>query len=156
MAEGEPLIDVSASHLLLAIAPLLLIAWISSQLELDIESPVIVGTVRTFVQLSILSLILDPIFLLGVELWWLVLAYTCFMVLLAAYESSTRSQYYFSGMFFSVLTTLAGNIVLVSLFAFGIIIQPEPAWDPQYVIPILGMLLGNCINGISLSLNAMP
>lgn len=27
--------------------------------------------------------------------------------------------------------------------------------DPQYVIPIVGMLLGNCINGISLAMNAI-
>lgn len=38
---------------------------------------------------------------------------------------------------------------------FGLILQPIPVWSPTYVIPIVGMLLGNCINGISLSLNSM-
>ncbi|KAL3917179.1 MAG: hypothetical protein SGILL_004835, partial [Bacillariaceae sp.] len=32
---------------------------------------------------------------------------------------------------------------------------PNPRWDPQYVIPIVGMLLGNCINGVSLAMNAI-
>ena len=47
------------------------------------------------------------------------------------------------------------NVTWVSLFAFAIVLQPSPVWDPQYVIPIVGMLLGNCINGISLCLNSM-
>jgi putative ABC transport system permease protein len=136
-------------------APLGLIAWVSWYMELGIESPILVGTLRTFFQLSILSLILDPIFVLGVEMWWLVLLYTFFMVLLAAYESSSRSKYYFHGMFWYVLGTLLVNVALVSVFAFAIILQPQPLWDPQYVIPIVGMLLGNCINGTSLSLNAI-
>lgn len=47
------------------------------------------------------------------------------------------------------------NVTWVSLFAFAMVLQPSPVWDPQYVIPIVGMLLGNCINGISLCLNSM-
>jgi ABC-type iron transport system FetAB ATPase subunit len=47
------------------------------------------------------------------------------------------------------------NVGAVSLFAFGVIIRPTPLYNPQYVIPIVGMLLGNCINGVSLSLNNM-
>ena len=148
-------IDVSLVHLFVAMAPLLFISMISWHLELDIESPVLVGTARTFIQLSILSLILDPIFVRGEEQWWLVVAYALLMVLLAAYESSTKSQYYFPGMFWGVLLTFLANLSWVSLFAFGIIIQPQPLWDPQYVIPIIGMLLGNCINGVSLSLNTL-
>ena len=155
MVSSDPLIDVSYPHLLMAMAPLLVMAWGSWYLELDIESPLLVGTIRTFIQLSILSVILNPIFQLGVEYWWLVLGYTLFMILLAAYESSSRIKYYFKNLFWYVLGAMLINIALVAAFAFGVIIRPQPVWDPQYVIPIIGMLLGNCINGISLSLNAL-
>lgn len=155
MEQTEPLIKVSLSHILLTASPLLLVALISTWFELNLESPLLVGTVRTFVQLSVLSLILDPIFSWGVDLWWVVVGYTMFMVLLAALESTSRSKYYFDGMFWYVLITLLANIAGVSIFAFGLILEPTPIWSPQYVIPIVGMLLGNCINGISLSLNAM-
>jgi len=115
----------------------------------------IMGTIRTFVQLSILGFILQPIFERGETCPWLVLAYTIVMVLIAAYESMHRSRYQFSGMFVAVLISMAGNVLWVSLFAFCVVLQLDPLWDPQYVIPIVGMLLGNSVNGIALALNHM-
>jgi putative ABC transport system permease protein len=57
-------------------------------------------------------------------------------------------------MFVCVLAAFLLNVGLVSMFAFLIIIRPHPVWDPQYTIPIIGMLLGNCINAVALSMNA--
>lgn len=133
----------------------MLVAWVSSVMGLDIESPILVGTVRAFVQLSVLGFILDPIFVWGVDLWWLVLGYCGLMILLASYESSVRSKYYLEGQFWMVLLPIAVTIVCVGAFAFCVVLRPKPLYDPQYVIPIVGMLLGNCINGVSLSLNSI-
>jgi len=155
MPESETLVNVSAVAILISMAPLLVVALISNKLNLGIESPIIVSTIRTFVQLSLLAYILDPIFAKGVELWWLVVGYCCLMVLLASYEGSIRSKYYIDGQFWMVLFPMFINVVVVALFAFYVVIKPDPRWDPQYVIPIVGMLLGNCINGISLALNSL-
>jgi uncharacterized protein (TIGR00245 family) len=153
--DPQLLLHVSTPLLLLTMTPLLLIIYISYKMELRLERPIIVGCVRTFVQLSILGMILEPIFVRGRTWSWLVLAYTTLMVLLAAYESTNRSHYKFPGMFLAVLASLGVNVMWVSIFAFGVILRSDPLWDPQYVIPIVGMLLGNCTNGISLSLNSM-
>lgn len=155
MAQDDPLIEVSLGHILLTMAPLVGVALLSWHLELGLESSILTGLTRAFVQLSVLSFILQPIFSWGVRLWWVVLGYVLVMVLLAAFESTNRSKYFFDGMFWSVLVVMLANVCWVSIFAFAIILQPTPVWDPQYVIPIAGMLLGNCINGVSLSLNAM-
>jgi putative ABC transport system permease protein len=150
------LVDVSTPFVLLSASPLLLIILASYSMDLKLESPIIVGCIRTFIQLSILGLILQPIFVLGEQYWWVVVAYVLLMVVITSYESASRSTYYFRGMFGCVLISLLINITAISLFAFGLVIQPQPVlWEPQYVIPIIGMLLGNIINGISLSLNAM-
>lgn len=151
----ETLIKVSPEHIALTMTPLLVIAAFSWYLELGLESPILVGIARTSIQLTILSFILNPIFSWGVTLWWVVIGYILIMVLLATFESSSRSKYFFDGMFWYVLVVILMNVTWVSLFAFGIILQPSPLWDPQYVIPIVGMLLGNTINGISLSINSM-
>lgn len=150
----EGLIPVSTPLLIISTIPLFIHAFLSSQMGLGLESPIVVGILRTFVQLSVLGAILRPIFHWGIELWWLVLLYVLFMVTLASIETSNHSKYYFQGMFSGILAAFLLNIGLVSLFAFGLIIQPHPLWNPQYVIPIIGMLLGNCINGVALSLNA--
>eukprot|EP00534_Pseudo-nitzschia_fraudulenta_P002409 CAMPEP_0201130610 /NCGR_PEP_ID=MMETSP0850-20130426/40334_1 /ASSEMBLY_ACC=CAM_ASM_000622 /TAXON_ID=183588 /ORGANISM="Pseudo-nitzschia fraudulenta, Strain WWA7" /LENGTH=545 /DNA_ID=CAMNT_0047400409 /DNA_START=19 /DNA_END=1653 /DNA_ORIENTATION=+ len=142
-------------EILISMAPVLAIALISNILRLGIASSIIVSTIRTFVQLSILGSILDPIFILGEDLWWLVLGYCFLMILLASYEGSTRSKYYIYCQFWMVLFPMFINVVAIALFAFCVVIKPEPRWDPQYVIPIVGMLLGNCINGVSLALNSL-
>ena len=124
-------------------------------MDLGLESPILVGTIRAFVQLSILGMILEPIFIRGLDWWWLVIAYVCFMITLATLEAVKRPKYYFHNMTWFVFGLIFINITLVSLFAFGIILQPTPLWDPRYVIPIIGMLLGNCINGLALALNSI-
>jgi putative ABC transport system permease protein len=151
----DKLITVSTVEILITMIPLLLVAWVSSVMGLGIESPILVGTIRAFIQLSILGFILDPIFVWGIDLWWLVLGYCGLMILLASYESSVRSKYYLQGQFLMVLVPMTVTIVGVGAFAFCVVLRPKPLWDPQYVIPIVGMLLGNCINGVSLALNSI-
>ena len=152
---GQLLVHVSTPLLFLTTVPLLVVVGISFRMNLGLERSVLIGICRSFVQLSILGEILTPIFAWGETCGWLVLAYTALMVLIAAYESMNRSKYRFPGMYLAVLASLGFNVVWVSIFAFCIVLKPQPFWDPQYVIPIVGMLLGNCVNGVALSLNAM-
>ncbi|WP_277059059.1 ABC transporter permease, partial [Trichlorobacter lovleyi] len=44
---------------------------------------------------------------------------------------------------------------IVTLFALTTQLRPHPWYDPRYAIPLLGMVLGNTMNGISLGLNAL-
>jgi putative ABC transport system permease protein len=149
------LIHVPASLMALSVVPLLLIAIVSYHLNLGLEASILWGTARSFLQLSILSAILQPIFYWGQDNAWVVLGYLFFMVLLASFEATSRSQYHFKNVFGYIFLAIALNVTLVSVFAFAIILQPKPLWNPQYVITIVGMLLGNGITGISLALNSI-
>ena len=75
------------------------------------------------------------------------------MSLIATKESMTRVKYTYQ--YHATMTFLAMllSIIVVGSLAFYIVIRPNPRWDPQYVIPICGMLLGNCISGVSLTVN---
>ena len=151
----EMLVNISMPTLFVSVLPLLGLAVVSHHMGLHLESPMVVGVIRAFIQLSILGAILTPIFDWGTQQWWIVVAYAAFMVTFASHEASSRSKYYFKGLFVSILFSFFVNIGLVSLFSFGIVIQPTPVWNPQYVIPIVGMLLGNCINGVALAVNSL-
>lgn len=153
--EPEELLSVPVPFLILSTAPLLLIAYISWRHDLELASPIIINSIRTFVQLSILGYILDPIFAWGIDYWYIVAAYIFFMVTLASREASNRVKFVFKGMGPTLLAALLINISIVGIWAFGFIIKPKPIWNPQYLIPICGMLLGNSINGLALSLNSM-
>lgn len=160
-SSATDLIPVSPALLATAMLPLFAIAGVSHRLGLRLERSVIVGTLRAAAQLTACGYVLKPIFLYGARPsladlgWLLVAAYALFMLVLASWESSRRSRYYFDGIFPCILTSFLFNVGWVSIFAFGLIIQPDPLWSPKYVIPITGMLLGNCINGVSLALNSI-
>mmetsp|Transcript_9157 Transcript_9157/g.14871 ORF Transcript_9157/g.14871 Transcript_9157/m.14871 type:complete len:540 (-) Transcript_9157:3546-5165(-) len=151
----EGVIFVSVDKLLLSAAPLLFVAFFSWRMNLSLSREILVSSVRTFMQLSIVGFVLVPIFAAGTKYWYVVFLYVAFMIFLASWESSSRPKYRFKGMFLCVVCSLFVNVFGVALFAFGVILRPTPLWDPQYVIPICGMLLGNCISGVSLSLNSL-
>lgn len=43
----------------------------------------------------------------------------------------------------------------VICYAMLLIIRVQPWWHAQYFIPTLGMLLGNCISGVSVGLSSI-
>ena len=45
--------------------------------------------------------------------------------------------------------------VLVTTFALLTALRPSPWYDPRYAIPLLGMILGNCMTGIALGLDTL-
>ena len=44
---------------------------------------------------------------------------------------------------------------LVTSFALLTAMRPDPWYDPRYAIPLLGMILGNCMTGIALGLDTL-
>lgn len=144
-------VHVSTLHLALSMAPLLFVIAASWKMELGLGSAIVTGAFRTLVQLSILGVVLQPIF--AASNIYVVLGYSFLMTICAAHASCARTKYVFKGQFFGVLGSLLIMVSLVGTFAFGVIIRPIPLYNPQYVIPIVGMLLENCTNGISLTMN---
>ena len=64
--------DVSILHVLLCSTPLALVGLASYSMGLKLESPLLVGCIRTFLQLALLALSLKPIFIWGEEYWEIV------------------------------------------------------------------------------------
>lgn len=73
------------------------------------------------------------------------------MILIATNEAISRPKYSFAYQPLLTFATLLISMSFVCLLAFGVILRPSPLWNPQYIIPLCGMLLGNTINGTSLS-----
>jgi ABC-type iron transport system FetAB permease component len=90
MENSLGLIHVSTELLLISAIPLLGLAFVSRSMDLQLESPIVVGVLRTFIQLFILGAVLRPIFVSGNEHSWVVLLYTLFMIVLASIESSGK------------------------------------------------------------------
>ena len=51
-----------------------------------------------------------------------------------------------------VMLSLTASSYLFIFYGLIVVVHQRPWWDAQYFIPIMGMLLGNTISGISIGL----
>ena len=58
-------------------------------------------------------------------------------------------------MLLNTLGMVGGAATGVICYAMLLIVRVKPWWHAQYFIPTLGMLLGNCISGVSVGLSAV-
>jgi putative ABC transport system permease protein len=145
-------IPLGVSELSLAAVLVLLNAAIALRLSLRITRPILLSALRSVVQLLLLGLVLDWVF--AGERPVVVLTLMVLMALAAGYEAVRRASHRVPGLLtLSVLVMLASSLA-VTFYATHIVIQVDPWYSPRYLIPILGMILGNSLNGISLGLDS--
>jgi putative ABC transport system permease protein len=136
----------------LAIAASLVVVngLVSLWLRLGLGRRLLVASLRTVVQLVLLGFVLVAVFewqnALGVA------AIAAGMVLLAARESVRRTGRSYAGIQRDSLCSLALVGGATTVLATAVIIRVDPWWEPRYLIPLLGMVLGNGLTGISLGL----
>jgi putative ABC transport system permease protein len=142
-------------YLELAIAAVLVLlnAALSLLLNLGIGRSLLVAAVRVVVQLLLVGLVLKTVFELASPL--AVAAVVLAMLGAASYEIHSRQQRRLTGAWGFGIG--AGTAMLATLFVttFGLAaLRPDPWFDPQVLIPLVGIVLGNVMNGVSISLNA--
>lgn len=59
------------------------------------------------------------------------------------------------GLLINTFVILSSSSSLVMAYAIFVVLRVNPWWQPQYLIPILGMVLGNTISGISVGLSTV-
>lgn len=149
------MIYLSNYDLSLASILVLFLAFLSARISKELARSVLVAAVRTCVQLALLGLVLKFIFG-ATNLLWIVLMATV-MILVAGREVMVRQSRRFSGLWgFSVGTiSMFVSSFTVTLFALVVIIGNDPWYMPQYAIPLLGMVLGNTMNGVSIAMDRL-
>ncbi len=137
-----------------ALAALLIIinAGLSIALQLGLEKSLLVASVRTVVQLVLVGLVLKWVF--DVDQWYIVMALGMLMTIIAGVTAASRNQRRYRGIWMNTIISVWASSWLVTAFALFVVMQGIEKWyQPQYAIPLLGMVLGNTLNGISLGLN---
>lgn len=145
---------LSPVDLAFASSLIFLIALLSMLLKLGLARSVFIAAIRTALQLSLVGLVLQTIFDAN-PYWMLVMAFG--MLSLAGWEVMRRQQRRFRGYWGYGIGTISMMISSFSLTMFALlaVIRADPWYTPQYAIPLLGMLLGNTMNGISLGLERL-
>jgi len=124
---------------------------LSALLSLRLERQLLIASCRMVAQLLFVGWILKWVFALKNPVW--VLSLGLIMTALASQSAVGRTRRRFPRIFLSSFVSIMGAAFLVTLIAMTGIIKVEPWFEPQYFIPLLGMVLGNTMNGISLALD---
>jgi putative ABC transport system permease protein len=140
------------------ILPALLVVMdgaLSLFLRLKLERQLAIATVRMVLQLVLVGYVLTFLFAAVSPLWTALAA--LIMVLFASREIVARQKRRLPGIWSYGLgagcTLLASGTV--TMFALLTELRPDPWYHPRYVLPLLGMILGNTMTGISLGLDVL-
>jgi len=148
-------IELGLLDLALAATLVVINGALSLVLELRIERQLLIATLRMIVQLALVGLVLTTLFSLVSPLWTSLAALA--MILFAGREIMARQERQLVGFWAYGLGTSCMLVAasLVTVFALTTQVSPEPWYHPRYAIPLLGMILGNTMTGISLGLHTL-
>ncbi len=144
------LADLSYRELGIAALLILINGAISLALHLGLEKKLAIAALRTIVQLLAVGYVLQWVF--AVNRWYVVLAILALMTLIAGRASSQRSALRYSGIGVDGVLSVWGSSWLITAVGLFAILRIHPWYEPQYVIPILGMILGNTLTGVALGM----
>ncbi len=140
--------DLVLSSLLLVVT-----GAISVGLSLGLGRRLAIAAARTVLQLTLIGLVLHWVFAL--DCWWMVLAVATSMIINAGIAAVQRVESRFAGIYSSGLLAVSVSSVLVTAVVTELVVGVSPWYAPRYVIPLLGMVLGNSLTGISLALDRL-
>ncbi|MGF6762477.1 putative ABC transport system permease protein [Paraburkholderia sp. GAS33] len=138
-----------------AIAALLIVVngAVSVALKLDLERKLAWAAVRTVVQLLAIGYVLGWVF--QFDRWFVVLPLMVAMTLIAGFAGAQRGARTYAGQRVDSIVSIWVSSWLVAAVGLFVVIRIRPWYEPQYAIPILGMILGNTLTGVSLGIERM-
>lgn len=143
-------VDIATAALLIGVNAALSMAY-----DLGLVRRLVVAALRMVVQLLLVGLVLVGLFEAASPL--LTAAVVAVMVAFAGYEVTARQTRTFTAWWLPGIGASSMLVagVTVTLIALTTQVRPEPWHDPRYAIPLLGMVLGNAMTGVSVGLERL-
>lgn len=150
---NHQVVPISDVQLLLTAILVLITGGVSAMFRLGLMKSLAWGTFRCVVQLAAIGYALRWIFAVNrPELVFLIVTAMC---AIAAWTATRRTPNVTDFPVVLGFISLAASTYLVLVIVSAVIIRAEPWYTARIVIPIGGMILGNAINGIALSLDRL-
>lgn len=146
-------IQPSALDLALTSSLVVLNAGISAYLGLRMQRMMLWSAARMVVQLLLVGLVLRWVFALASPV--ATLAVALLMIVAAAREVAMRPAHGLRGWPGVWLSTASVGLSSVATVVLALltVLRPTPWYEPQYVVPLIGIVLGNVLNSASLGLD---
>jgi len=143
------LIKLDILDLALAVGLMAITIGLSAWERLGLEWSLAIATGRTILQLLVVGYLLAFIFALDNP--WAVLAVLAVMLTIAAVVARNR----ISKKIPQVLPLVWGAIFVSAALTLSyinlLVIQPPKWYEPQYLVPLTGIVLGNAMNGAAIA-----
>ncbi|BAY41136.1 hypothetical protein NIES2111_55270 [Nostoc sp. NIES-2111] len=157
----QDLIKLDLADLGIAVGLMAIAIGLSAWERLGLELNLAIATGRTILQLLVLGYVLDFIFALDSSL--AVLAILGVMLTITAIVARNRISQKIPYVLPLVWGAIFVSTVLTVFYTTFLIIQPDRWYEPRYVIPLAGMVIGNAMNAAAIagerlvsSLNTFP
>lgn len=150
---GEKLVNnVSVTSLLLLLILIIPIVIVNKILKIKINKNLIISLIRMIIQLTFVGIYLEYIF--GINNPFINILYLLIMITVASMHSIKSSALRLRPLFLPIFISVALP-QLVVLMTFNLLIAGlDNLFDAKFIIPVGGMLLGNCLNGNIIALNS--
>lgn len=142
--------DISILSLFLFSLLLALPVALSLKMKLRMHKEIVVGAISMSAQLFLVGLYLKVIFQLNNP--FLTTAWFAIMLLASNISIVKKSYLNFKSMFIPVFVGNAISSISVLIIFMLLLVRQDPLYDARYLIPIGGMILGNCLSGNILAL----
>jgi len=148
-------IRLSSWDLAMAASLVVALAAATTYWRLGVARSMLVAATRLVIQLLLVGLVLKAVFEQATAIWVLLIALV--MLAVAGREVAARQQRRLRGAWGYGIGTgsMFVSSFAISIFGLAALIQADPWYQPRYAIPILGMLLGNTMTGVALSIDRL-
>ena len=153
MAVMQGALDIGYVELGIAALFVAAAGGISLWSRLRLEKSLLIGSIRCVLQLAAMGYLLRIIF--GLASLWVVLGLFTAMVVFAANIVRGNVKEPQIPFVIPAFLTMLGVYAAISAIVTGVIVGAEPWWRPQYFIPLAGMVIGNSMTALSLSLDRL-
>ena len=143
--------DISWLNLISGYALLLIPIFIFSYYKTGLTKDMLWAITRMTIQLFLVGVYLEFIFTLNS--WLVNLAWVLIMIAVTAYTVTDRAQLSRKLFILPVFISIFISLALVDLYLLGVVLKLDFIFEARYFIPITGMLIGNTLADMVISLN---
>ncbi|WP_300765750.1 ABC transporter permease [uncultured Bifidobacterium sp.] len=142
--------DIDLVGLMIALGMAVAASLVSAALHLGVGRSLVLSSLRALLQLCAMGLIIR--FIIRADNPWLVLGLVLIMLVAAVQITLSRAQGIPCGLAFPVFLTLTVTMVVMVAVVAELIVRPDPWYSPQLLLPLTGMMLGNCVSAIAVAM----
>ena len=151
---NNSIMDLSIFQLSIAYIFVIIMLIIFKYRGIRREKQILIASTRMTLQLTIMGYIL--MFVFNNPSWWLTSLMIIVMISFAIYNSIKRVKIKMSQELKAIIAfSLACGALLTAVFFILVVLKVRPWFNPQYFIPISGMIVGNSMTGIALGANKL-